>query len=123
MAELIHLVNDISTPVKLGWIGVLVWGAVQFMWYQRGRALPEDMDVEPASEGWSASRLLSIAPALDLPVHDTSGPGADLGEAAGIALESLLDTDAPDGIHGEEEETEAFGVRRKRVSYQPTMSY
>jgi hypothetical protein len=123
MAELIHLVNDISTPVKLGWVGVVLWGAVQFMWYQRGRALPEDMDIEPASEGWSTSRLLSIAPARDLPVHDTSGREADLGEAAGIALESLLDTNAGDGMHREEEAAEAFGATGKRVSYQSTMSY
>jgi hypothetical protein len=122
MAELIHLVNDISTPVKLGWVGVLVWGAVQFMWYQRGRALPQDLDVEQASEGWSANRLLSIAPAPDLPVHDPSGE-ADLGEAAGVALESLLETNAGDGVLRDEEEAEAFGVRRKRVSYQSTMSY
>ena len=73
MAELIHLVNDISTRVKIGWVVVLVWGAVQFMWYQRARALPEDLGVEPST------------------VHDTSVHEADLEEAAGVALESLLD--------------------------------
>ena len=28
MVEFIQLVNDISTPVKLGWVGVLLWGIV-----------------------------------------------------------------------------------------------
>jgi hypothetical protein len=108
MVELIHLINDISASVKLGWVGVLVWGVVQFVWYQRGRVLPEDVDVEPASEGWSVARLLalfkrssddaeedvsarwglSIAPAFDPPIHDTSGQQVDLGAAAGVALES-----------------------------------
>ena len=37
MADLIGLVNEISTSVKLAWVGVLAWGAVQFVWYQRAR--------------------------------------------------------------------------------------
>lgn len=142
MVELIHLINDISTTVKLGWAGVLVWGVVQFMWYQRGRVLPEDMDVEPASEEWSIARLLalfkrssgdageevptrsalSIAPAFDAEVHETSGPDGDLGTAAGVALESLLDADGGDTAAGLEG-PDGFEVRKKAVSYQSTMSY
>jgi hypothetical protein len=141
MVEFINLINDISTAVKLGWVGVLVWGIVQFMWYQRGRALPEDMAVEPASEAWSVARLLalfkrssddageqpparsalSIAPAFDPPIHETSGREADLGAAAGIALERLLDADEGDGAS--REEAEAFAARKKRVSHEHTTSY
>jgi hypothetical protein len=91
-------------------VGVAGVGAVQFMWYQRGRNLPEDLP-----EDMDVDRAIA-------PVYDPSGHVADLGEA-GVALESLLDTDAADGIHREEEEAEALGVRRKRVSYQSTMSY
>jgi hypothetical protein len=143
MVELIHLINDISAAVKLGWVGVLVWGVVQFVWYQRGRVLPEDMDVEPASEGWSVARLLalfkrssddaeegvparprlSIAPAFDPPIHDTSGhEAADLGAAAGVALESLLDADNDDRT-GDREDAEALAARKKDVSHQSSMSY
>jgi len=137
MVELIHLINDISTTVKLGWAGVLVWGVVQFMWYQRGRVLPEDMDVEPASEEWSIARLLalfrrsagdageealSIAPAFDARIHETSGHEADLGAAAGVALESLLDAEGGDPA-GRSEDADAFADRKKDVSYQSTMSY
>ena len=94
MTEFIHLINDISTSVKLGWVGVLVWGVVQFVWYQRGRVLPEDV-VESTSEGWSAASLLarfrrssddaeepgsrsvlSIAPSMDL--RDDVEPENDL---------------------------------------------
>ena len=141
MVEFINLINDISTAVKFGWVGVLVWGIVQFMWYQRGRALPEDMAAEPASEAWSGARLLalfkrssddageqpparsalSIAPAFDPPIDETSGHEADLGAAAGIALERLLDADEGDGTS--REEAQAFAVRKKRVSNEPTMSY
>jgi hypothetical protein len=142
MVELIHLINDISTSVKVGWAGVLVWGVVQFMWYQRGRVLPEDMDVEPASDAWSVARLLalfrrssedagepvparsglSIAPAFDPPVHQTSAHEADLGAAAGVALESLLDADEGDRA-GDRQEADAFEVPKKDVSYQTTVSY
>ena len=137
MVELIHLINDISTTVKLGWAGVLVWGVVQFMWYQRGRVFPEDIDVEPASEEWSIARLLalfkrsssdtggqalSIAPTFDAPTHETAGDEADLGVAAGVALESLLDTDGSDPDGGSED-ADAFAGGKKAVSYQSTMSY
>jgi hypothetical protein len=40
MADLIGLINDISTSVKLGWIGVAVWGTVQFVWFRRARVVP-----------------------------------------------------------------------------------
>jgi hypothetical protein len=142
MVEFIQLVNDISTPVKLGWVGVLLWGIVQFMWYQRGRALAEDLDVETASEPWSVARLLavftrsaeddaaeqptawsglSIAPALDPPTRETSAHEGDLGAAAGIALESLLDGNEP--VRTDGDKPNAFDVHEKRGSYEPTVSY
>jgi hypothetical protein len=40
MADWIGLINDISPSVKLGWMGVLVWGMVQFVWYRRARIVP-----------------------------------------------------------------------------------
>jgi hypothetical protein len=115
MVEFIHLINDISTSVKLGWAGVLVWGVVQFMWYQRGRALPGDIDIDTVSEGWSIGRLLalvrrspedadavpstrspmSIAPSIDLPIQQAAEPEPDLGAAAGTALENLFEDDEP----------------------------
>ena len=143
MVEFIQLVNDISTPVRLGWVGVLLWGIVQFMWYQRGRALAEDMNVETASEPWSVARLLavfkrsaeddaaeqpawsgrSIAPAFDPPTVETSAHEGDLGAAAGIALESLLDGygDGPGPTGGGE--PDPFDVHHKCVSYEATVSY
>jgi hypothetical protein len=57
MAEFIHLVNDISTPVKLGWAVVLVWGTVQIMWYRHGRIVPGE--AQSASGAWSAARLFA----------------------------------------------------------------
>ncbi len=60
MVEFIQSRQRHLDAVKLGWVGVLLWGIVQFMWYQRGRALPEDMDVETASEPWSVARLLAL---------------------------------------------------------------
>jgi hypothetical protein len=112
------------------------------MWYQRGRVLPEDLDVEPASEEWSVATLLarfkrssgdegeemptrsafSIAPAFDAPIHETSGHEGDLGAAAGVALESLLDADGSDPAGGPED-ADVFAVRKKSVPYQSTVSY
>jgi hypothetical protein len=57
MAQFIHLVNDISTPVKLGWLVVGVWSAVQVLWYKRGRIVPGETEV--VSSSWSAARLFS----------------------------------------------------------------
>ena len=54
MADVIGLINDISPSVKLAWVGVLVWAAVQIMWYQRGRVLPGE--AETLANGWSAGR-------------------------------------------------------------------
>jgi hypothetical protein len=54
MADLIGVVNEISTSVKLAWIGVLAWGAVQFVWYRRARIFAEA--TETSSNSWSAGR-------------------------------------------------------------------
>jgi hypothetical protein len=45
MVDLIGLINDISTSVKLGWIGVAVWGTAQFIWYRRARVVPGTTEV------------------------------------------------------------------------------
>jgi len=54
MADVIGLINDISPSVKLAWVGVLVWAAVQIVWYRRGRVLPGE--AETLANGWSAGR-------------------------------------------------------------------
>jgi len=110
MAELIHLFDDISTPVKLGWVAALAWGAVQFLWFQRARVEAGEADTEfvntdgslamlarftgtenVSAEG-AASGLLSIAPAMDRVQPPATGEEPDLGEEAGVALETLLET-------------------------------
>jgi hypothetical protein len=72
MVELIHLVNDISTPLKLGWVGVLVWSAVQVMWYRHGRIVPGE--AQPVSGAWSAARLFA-ALTRSADVSETAAPG------------------------------------------------
>jgi hypothetical protein len=109
MAELIHLIDDISTPVKLGWLAVLAWSAVQFLWFQHARvepgAITESVDTDASlamlarftrtesdsAEG-AASGLLSIAPAMDWVRPPAMSEEPDLGEEAGVALETLLET-------------------------------
>jgi hypothetical protein len=111
MAEFINVINDISTPVKFGWLAVVAWGVVQFVWYQRGRVDPAELDApaETETEGWSLARLLarfrrddadesalansgslSIAPTSFDDRHAEAAQDGALGEAAGIALENLL---------------------------------
>ena len=142
MVELIHLIDDISTPVKLGWVGVVVWAAVQVVWYQRGRVLPEDMETPAESDGWSAgrflaffrraqddetgardaqSRTLSIAPAKEFRRMPNDQPEVetDLGEAAGMALENLLAAPAQGELSAHVERS----ASAKRVSYQSLVSY
>ena len=57
MADVIGLINDISPSVKLAWIGVLAWAAVQVVWYRRARVLPGV--AESLANGWSAGRQFS----------------------------------------------------------------
>ena len=52
MADVIGLINDISTSVKLAWIVALAWAAIQVMWYRRGR-VPAGT-AEPVASTWSA---------------------------------------------------------------------
>ena len=37
MADLIDVVSQISTPVKVGWLICLAWAAMQLEWYRRVR--------------------------------------------------------------------------------------
>jgi hypothetical protein len=115
MAEFVNLISDISMTVKLGWLAVLVWGAAQFVWYERGRVPSDEIDTwKSSTRGWSLGTLLamsrgstdepdaaitrgrplSIAPAKDVSVHAAPQGASALGEAAGMALEHLLDADA-----------------------------
>jgi hypothetical protein len=70
MADLINLVNEISTSVKLAWVGVLAWSAVQFVWYRRARTFAEA--TEPSSNSWSAGRQF---PSVTRPPEPVEAPG------------------------------------------------
>lgn len=37
MDAIVGLLNEISTPVKIGWVMWIVWGTIQIVWYQRTR--------------------------------------------------------------------------------------
>jgi hypothetical protein len=110
MADLIGLVNEISTSVKLAWVGVLAWSAVQFVWYRRARTFAEA--TESSSNSWSAGRQFSSvtrppepveaprfhasrsvnAAAMDLDVDaeiaSASAEGAEFGQAVAIRKKS-----------------------------------
>jgi len=98
MAAFIHLVNDISTPVKLGWAIVLVWSVVQVMWYRRGRSVSAQTepvsDTDPARGGWSIARLVAMVTR-----------SSEAGESDGIARSPL--SIAPARLHTFEDETGA----------------
>ena len=118
--EFVHLIDDISLPVRLGWVGVLVWAAVQIVWYRRGRALPEEIEAQGEPDAWSmGSGSLSIGAALDFPVKKAP-EGSDLGEAAGMALESLVEAGTGDRAPAAHQDGTTSS---SRVSYQSSMSY
>jgi hypothetical protein len=129
MAEFVNLIDDISLTVKLGWLGVLLWGALQFVWYQRARVLPGEIDtLKPSPDDRPLEKLLtwfrrsadeddaamtrrgplSIAPANDASVRvsvpATMQSESVLGEAAGSALENLLDDGAAENRDEADEE-------------------
>ncbi len=54
MAELFGLFKDVSTFLKLAWVGWLIWGAVQIVWYRRARVMVAPF--EPVLPDRSAER-------------------------------------------------------------------
>jgi hypothetical protein len=95
MAELIGLINDMSTFVKLAWVGVLAWGAVQFVWYQRARVVPGEIESSPeASSGsWLAGRQFASVtrPPEDEPIEVPRARSASANEPGGVR-DFALDT-------------------------------
>ena len=95
MADLIGLVNEISTSVKLAWVGVLAWSAVQFVWYRRARTFAEA--TESSSNSWSAGRQFSSVTRPPEPVEaprfhasrSVNAAAMDLDEDAEIASASV----------------------------------
>ena len=37
MREMLDVVNGFPLPLQAAWVGWLAWGAVQVVWYRRGR--------------------------------------------------------------------------------------
>jgi len=93
MAGLIGLINDISTSVKLAWIGMLVWGAVQFVWYKRARVLPGTVDA--SSSGLSSGHQFpSVTQPPETESIETPLPQI-LGIAAAVDLDLVEDVRLP----------------------------
>jgi hypothetical protein len=61
MAELIALLNEISTPLKLLWAVWLMWAVVQTVWYWRGRIVPAPPPRSVASYGSGQRRSAPVS--------------------------------------------------------------
>jgi hypothetical protein len=88
MADLIGLVNEISTSVKLAWVGVLAWSAVQFVWYRRAHIFAEA--TESSSNRWSAGRQF---PSVTRPPETVEAPRSRASRSVNAAAIDL-DVDA-----------------------------
>jgi hypothetical protein len=93
MAGLIGLINDISTSVKLAWIGMLVWGAVQFVWYRRARVVPGTVDASSGSVS-SGYQFPSVTQPPEIESIEMPAPQV-LGAAAAVDLDALEDVRLP----------------------------
>jgi hypothetical protein len=92
MADLIGLINDISTSVKLAWIGVLAWGAVQFVWYRRARVLPGTVEASSSRASFPSVTRPPETESIEMPAPQVLGMavpvGLDILEDSGLPSES-----------------------------------
>jgi hypothetical protein len=89
MADLIGLINDISTSVKFGWIAVAVWGTVQYVWYRRARVVPGT--VEASSRHLSSGyQFPSVTRPPEIEPIETPEPDV-LSTAAAVELNAFGD--------------------------------
>jgi hypothetical protein len=118
MADVIGLVNDISASVKFAWIGVLVWAAIQIIWYRRGR-VPAGA-VEPVAAGWSAGfQVPSVTRPPEttlLETDSTEAPALYLFRADGVAEDVDADSgeETPGIASGSDELAEFLETGRPR---------
>jgi hypothetical protein len=105
MAEVIGLINDISPSLRLGWIGVLAWAAVQFVWYRRARVLPGE--AESLAGSWSAgSQFPSVTRPPETDPIDEAPPS--YAPEPAIAAEPPVDIDV-----------EADATEKAEVPFEP----
>ena len=112
MADVIGLINDISTSVKLAWMGALAWTAIQVMWYRRGR-VPAGT-AEPVASSWSAGHQF---PSVTRPpeTEPVEAPALYLFGADGAAEEVEVESEeAPEVVAATDELAEFFETGRPR---------
>jgi hypothetical protein len=117
MADLIGLVNEISTSVKLAWLGVMAWGAVQFVWYRRARTLAEAM--ESSSNSWSAGRQFPSVTRPPEPLEAPRSRASRSDDAAAVDFDIEADVASTSGevvALGEAVTTRKKSNRRRRAT-------
>jgi hypothetical protein len=94
MADVIGLINDISPSVKLAWIAILAWAAVQFVWYRRARVLPGE--AESLAARWSTGRQFpSVTRPPETDPIEAPSPGESRPTIAAFApIENDVDANA-----------------------------
>ena len=117
MADLIGLVDEISTSVKLAWVGVLAWSAVQFVWYRRARTFAEA--TESSSNTWSAGRQFPSVTRPPEPLEAPRSRASRSDDVAAVDLDVEADVASTSGevvALGEAVTTRRKSNRRRRAT-------
>ena len=88
LSGVIELFQEISAPIKVGWMLWILWCVAQIVWYQRGRALPAQVPA-PRLE---ARQRPSTEPRLETPVDV---PAPRQAEVPAAAVSASLDSRPP----------------------------
>jgi hypothetical protein len=73
MTDLIALVNQISTSVKVSWAVWLAWALIQIEWYRRGRTFESATYAAPTPFRPDRQQVLPLRSWSDSPVWEPAG--------------------------------------------------
>ena len=70
VSAVIELFQEISAPVKVGWMLWIIWCVAQIVWYRRARVMP----VQAPAPRLDTSPPQTAEPRLEVPVAPLEGP-------------------------------------------------
>jgi hypothetical protein len=120
MSDVARVFVDVSSSVKLAWVGWLLWGGVQLRWYQRARiprppagpeVVPplteEPQPIEPVAAVWTIEVPEPSRPDRELVLQEPAASDSDLKQwmlpEANPRPDDRTDdgpTDSPEGLPG-----------------------
>jgi hypothetical protein len=110
MSDLIALVNQISTSVKVSWAVWLAWALIQIEWYRRGRSLGPVVSAPRTPFRPDRQQVLPLRSWSDSPIWESAGSADSVVKVTDVSMQMPAAESTS--------ETSSEPVRRTRRSYQ-----